>query len=647
MSRIPQSFIDDLLARLDIVSVVDSRVKLKKAGKNYSACCPFHQEKTPSFTVSPDKQFYYCFGCGASGNALGFVMEFDRDGFVEAVESLAKTAGVEVPREKNVGQDKQDFKRKKLYETLEKASDFYQERLRNHPQKHLPVRYLQNRGLSGHIAKAFGLGFAPPGYDNLLVGLGSNEEQVGLLVDAGLVIHKEEARKTYDRFRHRITFPIRDTRGRVIGFGGRVLGDDKPKYLNSPETDVFHKGRELYGLFEANKQRDLSSLLVVEGYMDVIALAQYGIYNAVATLGTACGEEHLKLAFRYVSEVCFCFDGDNAGRTAAKRALQNSLSAMEDGRQIKFLFLPEGQDPDSLVRQIGNDRFIAQTKRAVPLEEFLFDVCADGIDINTMDGRARFSKIAAPLIAQLPSGIFKELMFDNLAKRTGLSREVLNELQQEKIELVAASQAKPSPEQRSAEKQEPLNASAEHEPLTNDAPQYQAPQHVPDAPLPEYRDTPPASVREKTPERKSNVALTPAKLATILILEDPALLSKLEHTPELEQIADPDIQCLHEIMRYLKQRPNSNFNNILGYWGGTKGIEAQKSLANLMANQVLSSVKAVKTYNPLQELTEALQNIEEKQELNTKQAEIAQLKARGLANLSETERQRLIELTAS
>lgn len=650
MSRIPQSFIDDLLSRLDIVSVIDSRVKLKKAGKNYSACCPFHQEKTPSFTVSPDKQFYYCFGCGATGNALGFVMEYEHCGFIDAVESLAKTAGVDVPREQNKVHDQQDSKRKKLYKILGEASQYYQQQLRQHPQKHHPVKYLQGRGLSGQIAKKFELGFAPPGYENLLNALGLNQEAVNSLVDSGLAVHKPEENKLYDRFRHRITFPILDTRGRTIGFGGRVLGDDKPKYLNSPETDVFHKSKELYGLHYAIKERNLQNLIVVEGYMDVIALAQYGIANAVATLGTACGEDHLKLAFRYVDEVIFCFDGDNAGRTAAKRALVNSLSSMEDGRQIKFLFLPEGQDPDSLVRQIGTDRFIAQTKNAIPLEEFLFDVSADGIDINSMDGRARFSKVATPLIRQLPKGIFRELMFDNLAKRTGLSRDTLDDIQQESGLLIeeTSPQTPPTtePDKRPAELGNPA---AQEEPNLDEQappPEYAPEEYFEPADF-DAHTAEPASFAPNTPNKKSKIALTPAKLATILLLENPGLLNELRETPALENQQDSDIQRLIDILEYLKKRPNSNFNNVLGYWGGAKGVEEQRELATLMANQLLSSVKTVTTYNPLEELRGALDNLHS---ANCKQdtlQELATLKARGLENLSLEEKQRLIELTRS
>lgn len=614
MSKIPQSFIDDLLSRLDIVPIIDSRVKLKKAGKNYSACCPFHQEKTPSFTVSPDKQFYYCFGCGATGNALGFVMDYEREGFIDAVESLAKTAGMEVPREQSPQVREQDFRRKKLHNILKAASEFYQGQLKEHPQKHLAVKYLKERGLTGQIAKNFGVGFAAPGRNNLLNRLGKNEEDLSLLVDSGLVISKEEENKVYDRFRHRITFPIHDDRGRVIGFGGRVLGDEKPKYLNSPETEVFHKGRELYGLYEARQHRGkLESLLVVEGYMDVIALAQYGVNNAVATLGTACGEEHLKLAFRYVNDVVFCFDGDNAGRTAAKRALMNSLSSMEDGRQIKFLFLPEGQDPDSLIRQIGADRFKAQVKQSIPLEEFLFDAAAEGIDINSMDGRARFSKLAAPLIDQIPEGIYRELMLENLARRTGLTREVLNEIQKEKVELLVVEEK-------------------------NKEDKIAAPPHI-------NSDTANRTPRQQNERRTPFISLTPAKIATILLLEHPHLIERLENLPAPNTSDDQDNRRLAEIIAYLRKRPNSNFSNILGFWGGAKGLEQQHELANLMANQLLSSAKTVKSYDPIKELQGALDCLNSQEAKKTAFDELCILKSKGLTNLSRDEKNRLIELS--
>ncbi|VUD40390.1 DNA primase [Thalassocella blandensis] len=667
MSRIPSAFIDDLINRLDIVDIIDHRVKLKRAGKNYSACCPFHQEKTPSFTVSPDKQFYYCFGCGATGNALGFLMEYENLGFIDAVESLAKHAGMEVPREENKFAEKRDSRLKQLYKILERASDFYQNQLREHPLKDKPVSYLKNRGLSGAIAKLFGIGFAPPGHRNLLQKLGQNEEAIEQLIDTGLVIKREDDGRQYDRFRFRIMFPIRDIRGRTIGFGGRVLGDDKPKYLNSPETEVFHKSRELYGLYEARQaNRKLDQLVVVEGYMDVIALAQYGINNAVATMGTACGEDHLKLAFRFVSEIVFCFDGDNAGRNAAKRALTNSLNTMEDGRQIKFLFLPEGQDPDSLVRQIGAERFKSQLENAVPLEEFLFEAAAENIDTSTMEGRARFSKVAAPLVAMLPEGIFRELMFDNLAKRTGLSPEVLRELQKEKVQLTEPL-PKSTPASHSNTAPRSMSSPPAGEPSTANLPDDQSPPIYDPADIPDeipYEQIPadylPFSppfdnnTPQKTFQRgdeqtftfqyKSSVSLSSAKVATILLLENPKLLSQIGRKPSFKPEND-DLLRLNELIDYLDKRPDCNFNTILGYWGGSKGVEEQQNLAKLLANQLMSNAKTIETYDPLSELQNALNKIESAQLKAAVSSELAILKAKGLENLSPEEKNRFRELT--
>ena len=354
MARLPQAFLDDLLDRLDIVEVIDRRVKLKKAGKNYSACCPFHDEKTPSFSVNPERQFYYCFGCGAGGNALGFVMDYERLDFREAVEGLAQSVGLEVPKDDpRSDREPPRDQNKPLYDALERASKFYEGALRQHAERHQVVNYLKGRGLTGEIARDFRIGFAPAGWDNLLQANGADERAQDLLMRSGMLVKNDKGR-VYDRFRERVIFPIQDQRGRVIAFGGRVLGDDKPKYLNSPETPVFQKSRELYGLWQARKHpRRLERIVVVEGYMDVIALAQHGIHYAVATLGTSTSETHLERLFRLVPEVVFCFDGDDAGRKAAFRGLEATLPAMQDGRQAKFLFLPEGEDPDTLVRAKG------------------------------------------------------------------------------------------------------------------------------------------------------------------------------------------------------------------------------------------------------------------------------------------------------
>ncbi len=428
---IPQSFIDDLLNRTDIVDVVSSRVQLKKTGKNFSACCPFHKEKTPSFSVSPDKQFYYCFGCGAGGNALGFIMDHDNLDFVQAVEDLAKSAGMEVVREEG-GRGGNHKPRQPtdspLYPLLTSAAEYYRQALKSHPTRKAAVDYLKGRGLSGEIARDFGLGFAPPGWDNLLKHLATDTLQQKAMIEAGLLIENADSGKRYDRFRDRVIFPIRDSRGRVIAFGGRVLGDDKPKYLNSPETPVFHKGQELYGLFEARKSnRDLDEIMVVEGYMDVIALAQQGLRNAVATLGTATSEEHLKRLFRIVPSVLFCFDGDQAGRSAAWRALEATLPSLQDGRRARFLFLPEGEDPDTLVRAEGTDAFRARiNQQAQPLADYFFQQLTQEADPRSLEGKAHLATLAAPLIDKIPGANLKTLMRQRLTEITGLTIQQLN-----------------------------------------------------------------------------------------------------------------------------------------------------------------------------------------------------------------------------
>ncbi|VFB18561.1 DNA primase [Pseudomonas fragi] len=430
---IPQSFIDDLLNRTDIVDVVSSRVQMKKAGKNYTACCPFHKEKTPSFSVSPDKQFYYCFGCGAGGNALGFIMDHDNLDFPQAVEELAKAAGMEIPREESGRAHKpRQPTDSPLYPLLTAAADFYRQALKSHPARKAAVDYLKGRGLTGEIARDFGLGFAPPGWDNLYKHLSSDTLQQKAMIDAGLLVENAETGKRYDRFRDRVMFPIRDSRGRIIAFGGRVLGDDKPKYLNSPETPVFHKGQELYGLFEARKfNRSLDEIIVVEGYMDVIALAQQGLRNAVATLGTATSEEHMKRLFRVVPSVLFCFDGDQAGRNAAWRALEATLPCLQDGRRARFLFLPEGEDPDTLVRSEGTDAFKARiNQHAQPLADYFFQQLTEEADPRSLEGKAHMATLAAPLIDKVPGANLRTLMRQRLSEITGLTSETVSQLAQ-------------------------------------------------------------------------------------------------------------------------------------------------------------------------------------------------------------------------
>ncbi|MBQ0756974.1 MAG: DNA primase [Amphritea sp.] len=424
--RIPQAFIDDILARVNVLDIVEARVKLKRTGKNYSGLCPFHKEKSPSFTVNNEKQFYYCFGCGAGGNSLGFLMEHDRLSFPEAVEELAKLAGVELPKTQGPVDHQREQRIKDIYAILEEASEYYQQQLREHSTKETAVNYLKNRGLTGQFAARFGIGYAPPGWDNLLKKLASDKDTKLRLELAGMLINKEDSERYYDRFRERIMFPIRDMRGRVIAFGGRVLGDEKPKYLNSPETDTFHKSRELYGLYEARKfNQSLTRLIIVEGYMDVVGLAQYGIGYAVATLGTATTAQHLERLLKMVPEVIFCFDGDQAGRKAAKRALDTTMPVITDGKQARFLFLPDGEDPDSLVRQEGCEKFEQRITEALPLSDFFFKSLEEGADMSSLDGRARFSNEALPLIDQMQPGILKQMMQEKIAELTGLSLEQL------------------------------------------------------------------------------------------------------------------------------------------------------------------------------------------------------------------------------
>jgi DNA primase len=413
--RIPQSFIDELVARIDIVEVIGGRIQLKKAGREYKACCPFHGEKTASFTVSPAKQFYHCFGCGAHGTVLGFLIEHDRLGFIDAVEELAARAGMEIPREAREGGEGPD---RELYDLTTAVAQFYRDELKGDARA---GEYLQGRGLTGETCARFGIGYAPDSWNAVLRKFGGTQPGRDRLFSAGLIIEREGPKRGddnhYDRFRDRIMFPIRDARGRVIGFGGRVLDKGEPKYLNSPETPLFHKGRELYGFYEARQSRaDLKRLMVVEGYMDVVRLHQAGITYAVATLGTATTQDHLARLFRVGNEVVFSFDGDRAGRAAAWRALENALSQAKEGRQIRFLFLPEGHDPDTLVGEEGAEKFEGRLADALPLSEYLVQHLSSEVDLEHVDGRARLAELARPLIARVPAGVYRELLIDRLAE---------------------------------------------------------------------------------------------------------------------------------------------------------------------------------------------------------------------------------------
>jgi len=568
---IPQNFIDDLLSRVDIVDVIDKRVKLRKTGKNYSACCPFHQEKTPSFSVEPEKQFYYCFGCGAAGNALGFVMNFDHKEFPEAVEALAGDCGLTVPREERspAGQQRSS-ENNDLLTSLQQASLFYQQQLRQHPARKRAVAYLKSRGLTGEIAKRFAIGLAPPGWDNLLKHLDEYKITRPIQEKAGLIIARDAERRQdgldthYDRFRDRIMFPIRDSRGRVIAFGGRVLGDDKPKYLNSPETPVYHKGRELYGLYEARKATQKPQrFVIVEGYMDVVALAQHGISFAVATLGTATNTSHLEKLFRLVPEIIFCFDGDNAGRAAAWRALQASLPVMADGRQIRFLFLPEGEDPDTLVRKEGADGFLARMNKAGSLSSYFFDHMQQDIDATSMDGKARLFSQSIPLIKLLPRGLFQQLMLDQLAQITGSQRDTIDKLLQQ---TPAATPIEPDAKSKS-----------------DSPPDWNAPPHAPDS-TPARQGQHRQLAQAKEPAARGKRVNKPAGLIAIeLLLHQPALAATVQgELSTLRHLQDPDVDLLLELLEFAQTDPDITTYALLGHCYGTP---PGKRLTQLLKNE--------------------------------------------------------------
>ena len=415
--KIPRAFIDDLLVRVDIVELIDALVPLKKTGSNYVARCPFHTEKSPSFSVNRHKQFYYCFGCGAGGNAISFLMDFNHLDFVEAVEDLAAFAGVSVVREavtEQVRPDKQDLQA--VYTVLQQVAEFYAEQLRVSVDAKKAVEYLKERGVKGDFAKRFMLGYAPEEWQSLEKHFSS-----AALLDAGLLVVKDDG-KRYDRFRGRLMFPIRDKRGRVVGFGARVLDNSLPKYLNSPETAVFQKGREAYGLYELlEKNARPARILIVEGYMDVIALAQSGIDYAVATLGTATSKAHLDLLFRYTAEVVLCFDGDNAGRQAAWRAMDVVFESLKEGRQVRVMLLPQGVDPDSLVREEGKERFSERIASAQPLSEYFFDYLSALSSLTDIEGRAKLVSTAKPFLAKLSDGVFRDMMFARLNELSGVA----------------------------------------------------------------------------------------------------------------------------------------------------------------------------------------------------------------------------------
>lgn len=519
---IPQQFIDDLLARTDIVDVIDGYVPLKRAGKNHQACCPFHDEKTPSFTVSQQKQFYHCFGCGANGSAIGFLMEYMNMGFVEAVEELASRAGMEIPKEAINSRVNPDTS--ELYELMELVNKFYLKQLRQHSEAGRVIDYLKGRGISGAIAARYELGFAPPGWDNLIAELGRSDAGIKRLQKTGAIIEKDNG-GYYDRFRDRLMFPIRDQRGRVIGFGGRVLeADAKPKYLNSPETPIFQKGQELYGLYQARKNlKDTDCVYVVEGYMDVIALAQHGINNAVASLGTAATSEHIDKLFRHSGKLVFCFDGDEAGKKAAWRALENALPMLKEGRQVHFTFLPDGEDPDSFVRDKGKAAFEDKDLQQ-PLSEFLFRSLRHGIDLGTPEGCALMIEKALPLLGLLPGGALKNILIQELATLTHYDAKVL----EDQLE------------------------------------------HRPDRGQP---------VRNRIKPAQSNKGVEKVRWLVRALLHQPELANELDSTANLAVFTSPGITFLVELIEFIKERPHITTASILEHWRDTRFEQRLRELA--------------------------------------------------------------------
>lgn len=561
---IPQSFIDDLLDRADIVEVIDRRVRLKKSGRNYMACCPFHEEKSPSFSVSQEKQFYHCFGCGASGNAIGFLMAYENMDFPRAVESLAQMQGVEVPREAlSEHEQKSQRVQQDLCALLEQAAHFFRQQLQRHPEAKKARDYLQKRGLSEAIIEQYGIGYAPPGWDNLMQHLLKAGWQEAQLLDSGMLVDREESGKRYDRFRDRVMFPIRDLRGRVIAFGGRVLTDEKPKYLNSPETPVFSKGRELYGLYEANRSKGtLQRLVVVEGYMDVVALAQFGLVGAVATLGTAAGTAHLDKAFRYSSEIVFCFDGDAAGRRAAVRALEVSLSTLRDQRQVRFLFLSEGEDPDSYVRKRGLDTFTALLEKAQPLSEYLFEQAGLGLRMDTAEGRAGLVSRSLPMLAKLPEGPFRQQMFIDLSMRTQMDATALAQMAGSadvRVPFVTA--------------ETPVS---DHEFGSHDFDSYE----------PNGREFSDHEPEDREPTRyapaaqaKKRVELNLPESALHLLLHYPHLHVQIAHElPRLRRGKQPnELVWLVQLIELLQEHPQASRSRLLGLWHGRFGDDGSSA----------------------------------------------------------------------
>lgn len=522
--QIPRIFIDELLAKVDIVDLVNSRVKLKKAGRDYQACCPFHHEKTPSFTVSEKKQFYYCFGCGAHGNAITFLMEYDKLEFVEAIEELAAFMGLEVPYEQRGPSHKPQVSyqtKRNLYELMQEIAQFYQQLL----TQHLPAQtYLQQRGLSSEIIERFQIGFVPDSMNKVLQRFGQQKAEQQLLFDVGMLSSNERG-NVYDRFRHRIMFPIRDRRGRTIAFGGRVItAEDKPKYLNSPETSIYHKGNELYGLYEALQINDSPDfLLVVEGYMDVVALAQFGVDYAVAALGTATTPEQIQLIFKATEQVICCYDGDRAGRDAAWRALNNALPYLYDGRQLKFVFLPDGEDPDSFIRQYGKAEFEQYLAQAQSLTEFMFAHLIAQVDLASKEGKSKLAALAVPLIKQIPGEMLRLYLRNSLAQKLG----ILDEQQLEQL--------------------------------------------IPDS----------VTTVKSAVDFQPKLKRTPMRILIALLLQNPQLVNLISFDLSiLQDLNEPGFQLFYDLVEQCRHRPDSKVGHLLEHWRDTEHFKPLEILSS-------------------------------------------------------------------
>ena len=535
---IPRTFIDDILTKINIVDLINSRVKLKKAGRDYQACCPFHHEKTPSFTVSDKKQFYHCFGCGAHGNAISFLMEYDKLEFVEAVEELAGVLGLEIPYEKRPhfndnGKQVGYQTKRNLYELMQEIAKFYQQQL----PLNIPAQsYLQQRGLSPEIIDRFQIGYVPNAMDTVYRQFGKTREEQQKLFDLGMLSRNDRG-NVYDKFRNRIMFPIRDRRGRTVAFGGRVLTDEKPKYLNSPETVTYHKGSELYGLFEALQADDSQQkLLVVEGYMDVVALAQFGVNYAVASLGTSTTSEQIQLLFRSTEQVICCYDGDRAGRDAAWRALENALPYMEDGRQLKFIFLPEGEDPDTFIRQYGKHGFEEYIENAQSLSEFLFAHLTPQVDFSSKEGKNKLAALAIPLIKQIPGDVLRLDLRNMLAKKLGI-------LDPAQLESLMPNQAK--------QENEPVAQGIQFKP-------------------------------------------TPMRILVALLLQNPELVKFVPDLEPLKNLDEPGYDLLAELTALCREKVGISAGQLLEHWRDTK---QQKTLEKLLAwNHLIEDDKIEDTF---------------------------------------------------